>query len=35
MIFYGKFKYITLIYTNEYYHDSSSIILKKSMTYSS
>lgn len=29
MILDVKFKYITLIYTNEYYYDSSGIILKK------
>lgn len=29
MILDVKFKYITLIYTNEYYYDNSDIILKK------
>lgn len=35
MILDVKFKYITLIYTNEYYYDNSDIILKKGMIYSS
>lgn len=35
MILDVKFKYFTLIYTNEYYYDSSSITLKNSMTFSS
>lgn len=35
MILDVKCKYITLIYTNEYYYDSGSIILKKSIIYSS